>query len=72
MSEGNNSGGGGCYYLFIIVTLLAGVIGMGTLVKACSDTNYSSSSYSNRSNSAAEEASHYHYDSNGHLYDDRY
>lgn len=78
MSENNgNSDGSGCYYAFIAAIILFILLGFGGCVKACTSPR-SSSSYSDGGgyssygdDAAADEASHYHYDSNGHIYDDR-
>lgn len=67
--------------LAVIVALVL-FLGIGGCVSTCSDSGSSSSSSSKSSSSSLskdeqqrraveDEASHYHYDKNGHIYDDR-
>lgn len=75
---GNGSNGSGCYFAIVIAIAIFILIGFGGCVQACvnmGDSGLSDSGSSNTSRygdrAAAEEASHYHYDANGHIYDDR-
>lgn len=73
MTDNKKHGADGSTVLAIIgwVIIIAFVLWM---MNSCSSTPRRGNSYSDSASSdalAAEEASHYHYDSNGHIFDDR-
>lgn len=71
MSSDSNSSGGcsGCLFAVVFLVVIVGLFG------SCSGSPHSrySGSYDrgNRSTTAEGEAQHYHYDMNGHIYDDK-